>query len=400
MDFLADGVPSDARKKQLTQLDALVKVGLLRKTSVVVPSATGDHAASRYALTDEGWAASSYRHQSGHICLVYARSAYQGLVDFKRFNAPGAPKDSVFLVRSKEGVSSRDNMSAWAQDPDVFQAFPRIAEGLKGTEISALVIFADGQWRDYRKVVWERKHPDQPGALSPPPIDKAMAEHIAAWKKLARPTREEVVALLKDMHGQGHGQLDLRPTPCLSLPGAANLPVDGVLPASAQSRYRIAISNNKPRTQSDPIRNKTIPYVMELERLQVLQKLPAGAPDTYLGADVYQLTPAYEDKLDTRIQSCFPLGSARVTVIDLQLFEEDGFGIPKSSFQYKIKIDYPDPPAWMNDPALLREWSELRQTLARGRACIGKFDFDRKQRSAVGGGATCRWAFDSLSEHD
>ena len=97
--------------------------------------------------------------------------------------------------------------------------------------------------------------------------------------------------------------------------------------------------------------------------------------------------------------TCFPLGKSTVEFVDVQIAENDENGFPNSSFRYKLKVMYKEPPAWMNDPVLKDTWTDLRGVIENGRACDGQFGFDRKTRKMHSGAGSCWWAFDSYYEN-
>jgi len=54
----------------------------------------------------------------------------------------------------------------------------------------------------------------------------------------------------------------------------------------------------------------------------------------------------------------------------------------------------------MKSPKLVDAWRELRDSLDRGRACEGEFEFNRTTRQPQSGSGSCWWAFDSATESD
>ncbi len=299
-------------------------------------------------------------------------------------------------MTARVGVASPADLVPWARDPKMASLFPEIQRTLDGSDYVAVVSRHQGEWVNHNEFLVARSNPERAAYIAQMPTKEELDKAFVAMSKLAAPTREELTALLQDKHG--HGKADDWPNTCVPLPGSEKLPVDQKMKRSADTPYRVAISNNIDRKPYDLVSKRTQPYLNRLEQLGVLVKVPDGAPGTYLATDFYDLAPAYVSSLHKRFGDCLVLGSPKVELVDLQIFEEDALGRPETSFQYKLRITYPNHPKWMSDLVLLSQWSELRGLVERGMACSGKFGFDREKRESFGGAGSCWPAFDSVTE--
>lgn len=398
MDFKDQAGASVERLKHLARLDALASAGLLFKDSVTKVTPSGMQVFHRYSLTDAGWSAASFATQSGGTCFVYARTQYLGTTSVEEVvnRDPQAQDVKVYKVTSRVGVASPAELFPWAHDPNVASLFPEIQRTLDGSDFVAVVSRSQGEWVDHSEVLAARSNPNRAALMAQMPTKEEIDKAFVAMHKFPAPTREELTALLQEQHG--HGKTDDWPSTCVPLPGSEKLPVDQKMKRSADMPYRVAISNNIDRKPYDLVSKRTQPYLNRLEQLGVLVKVPDGAPGTYLATDFYDLAPAYVSSLHKRFGDCLVLGPPKVELVDLQVFEENAQGMAETSFQYKVRISYPDHPKWMNDPVLLSQWSELRGLVERGMACSGKFAFDREKRERFGGAGSCWPAFDSVTE--
>lgn len=397
IDYFEEAPPSPVRDKQLAKLNALTKAKLLSKSAEIVATPTGPRAASRYVLSDIGWATTSYDYLSTGTCFVYAHSKYLGVSSFEVLDVPAANAQGelIYKVHSKVGVSSAADLLPWAQDPEVISLFPQIQETVTGREYITLLSRSNGEWVNYDDIYKERANPERQKLMVPLPPRKQIDREFAEMRKLPAPTRNELVSILQKSHG--HGKVGVWPGTCVALPGSEKLPVDQSLSGAPSTPYRVALSNNKERTPYDLVTGKTLPYVKLLEQLGVLVKVPNGTPGTYLDSDFYDIAPKYADQLDSQQKNCLALGAPVVEVLDLQVYDANAQGMPETSFQYKIKLNYPNHPKWMDDPLLLAQWTELKGSVERGMVCIGSSGFDRKTRETLGGTGTCWLAFDTIT---
>lgn len=409
MDFLVDVAPSPARVQQLRQLDALLRVGLLARVSSVTEVNGEIRAVNRYSLTEKGWAASTSKRQSS--CLVYGKPKYLGITSFapKAINAEAGLE--VYEVHARSGFESSRELLPWAQDPEVIAAFPKIRETVEGKDLALLMVRGGGNWVEYQSLLHDmlfsrkgnpQRQEQEREVLAR--MEKDREKMIAAIKDLPAPTIDEVKALLSARYGPGSAST--WPASCLNLPGTEKLPVDKSLSTRRPAHYAVAIFQNKERKTYDRVVSKTIPYLDMLERRGVVSKhweqnMPGIRRDKGAAFDayVYELTPEYAGYLDPEHSECFSLGEPAVTFVDVSVLDADLPWSVNPAVSYKLKINYPDPPAWMRNPALLGGWDELRNALEQGRACDGHFEFDKKKRDLMGGGGSCWWAFDSYYEN-
>lgn len=407
MDFFSDTPTPKNREHQFRQLDALVKVGLLKKSSTTIDSHGEARKVIRYGPTAKGWAASGYKGERS--CFAYGTSSYLGVTGFEPKVVHNQAGIELYEVHVKTGIGSADDLAPWAKDPELQDSFPEIKENVKGREFVVLLVRGGGEWVDYETVLKEgvlKKTPTPPRSTQPiaRPFPDDVKRQMAELDALPPPTVDEVKKVLEKTHGVG--QAMPWPIPCLDLPGSEKLPVDKELFGRNPSRYSVAIFTNKARTANDIVATKTIPLMNTLQQLGILRKVAAkrmlsggrGAPAEF-DADIYELTPAYENRIGSRYPACLPLGDPTVEFIDVQVAEKGELGYYGSSFRYKLKVVFKNPPAWMSDPALRAGWPELRGVTEQGMACEGTFGFNRKTRDKSGGGGSCWWAFDSYYEN-
>ncbi len=410
LDFVND--PANANPKratQLQQLDALAAVGLLSQTQVAINHQGRVQAGQRYRLTDEGWKAAGYDRRA---CLRYGTPRFLQVTSYAR--APRhdkLPDFGIYAVRYRSGFGSDAGIASWALDPRVQAAFPQIVHNLAPRDQVALLVRKDGQWMPYEALARDLQQSAmraQMGARSPTDakrFDGLVADNqrlMAEEAALPAPSAADITTWLMTRYGPGNQW----PNACIELPGASKLPVDRDLskPGNGKQRghYAVAIFPTRQRTAWDPVPKKTLPYLALLEQLGVVVKRQAqvqGPRESGLGdADVYELAPAFVGATAQRFPHCLPLGDATVKIVDLQIDNDSALpAYPKTSFRYKLKLDYRDPPAWAKDITLQSRWPELQGALTQGRACDGEFRFDRKKRDSVGGIGSCWWAFDSLA---
>lgn len=405
--FYTDTTPSVDRAKQLRQLDALAKAGLLSKSQPTSDENGKLNAITRYALTEKGWAASGYTPDM--TCFAYGTARYLGISPSRTKLIGNQAGAEIYEVHGKAGLASEADLAPWARDKDIQAVFPEISRNLAGQDFSVVLVRKDGKWLDYASAMGttpSRKSAAAGNGLHPedPHIAAEIKRQADKLKALPAPTVDEIKNILKTSHGVG--QQDPWPIPCIDLPGIDRLPVDKRLADNGLHRYAVAIFTDKSRGPYDRVANKTIPYLNVLERLGIVTKRAAKKvagegkdAGRFFKADIYTLTPAYKHRLDSRYSTCFSLGKPTIEFVDIQIAENDAFGFPNASFRYKLKVLFQQPPPWMTEPTLQKGWSELRQALDNGMACEGEFAFDRKTRSSHSGGGSCWWAFDSYVEN-
>lgn len=392
-DFYTEATPR-GREKQIRQLNALVKVGLLEKFNALVASADSPKEALRYRLTDKGWAASGYPGCTP--CFIYGQRQFHKVVRFQPSVISNEAGFEVYEVQAEVGLRSEEDLVSWARDQDVQSEFPDIKKSLEANEVTIQVARGGGGWTEFQSMLRSRP--------IPPHISQRMSGGVHEQDSLLPPTIDEIRSLLLTAYGVG--KKEPWPIPCLYLPGAEKLPVDKALFGQSHSRYSVAIFTNKDRAAHDVVVKKTIPMLNLLEELGVLTKSSASDVSgdgkdrgKVFDALVYTLTSDYLDRTHPRHPYCFPLGEPSVEFIDVQIGEHQQPSYQRSIFRYKLRLSYNNPPSWMRDARLLSRWDELRGVLEHGMGCIGRADFDRKVREQRNGGGQCRWAFDSYYEN-
>lgn len=404
MDFLLVEDPKESRANQLRQLDALVKVGFLKKTAIEISRDGVGKPGTRYSLTERGWAASAEGRRS--TCFVYGTIRFLGVTSFEQAIVSDRAGLEMYKVRARAGFGDATELQSWTRDLEVQSAFPEIGKSLEGQEFQFLLARGSGTWADYYDMQRQQALKKEYERVMRSPFPKESKISPTSGRKLSArlplPTEQEVKKLLRAAHGVG--QSDPWPIPCLRLPGSEKLPVDKSRARGYLSGYAVAIFTNKERTKYDRVVNKTVPELERLERLGVLMKrfekgISGDGKDanTLFEGYIYAVTPTYESRLSSSHSNCFPLGESTVEFVSLRINNDAEYGT--STFSYRLRVFYKNPPVWMEDAALLNNWPELRGAVKEGLACEGDFGFDRETRDKYGGGGSCWWAFDSYYEN-
>jgi len=401
MDFLVDKSTSPERERQLRQLDVLTTKGFLNKTAIEVDADGSVRAATRYTLNNSGWAASPAK--SGLGCISYGEIQVLGISGFEPKILSEKAGLEVYLVRVKLGIAITDPASNWARDPVVLEAFPDIKKKIAGEVTETLFVRGAGQWMEYGQLLRDEQRRREDARVAAEfgkdDFTPEYKRHMEELRNLPGPTEEEVKALVAADYKNPTWRQS-----CMFLPGSGRLPVDRSLTRPHPSTYGVAIFSNVVRKPSDQVAGRTIPYLEQLERAGILKKthlmgLPRSArdsPDLQEG-DLYELASPQTVALHEMDPTCLPLGPPTVEFISVHIRNEETFLGPSSSFSYKLRLYFKEPPNWAHDAKVLENWPELRLALERGRACEGRDEFDRKTRKRKGGNLSdCWWAFDSF----
>jgi hypothetical protein len=403
LDYISDTSPTKEREKQIRQLEALVKVGLLKKSQVMSNVKDQARATTRYSLSEKGWLASGQNRNAG--CLIFGKPSFLGVYRFEPKVMNGKAGPEVYEVHAKVGINTSANLPSWARYPDFQNEFSEIRKQLDGQEMVFWLVRDGGEWVDYQAMLQEEaQKKSNKLASAGKGITNLALDAKREFLKLNSPpppTVEEIHTILQETHGT-----DQSPSSCIDLPGSAKLPVDLDLIGHNPQRYSVAIFTNKVRSIYDPVANKTIPYLNMLEQLGIVAKrrttgIPGKGNDT--GAQfegyIYELTPTYAGRIHSFYTTCFPLGIPTVEFVDTKIAALDYNQMPVPAFRYKLKVLFKNPPQWMNDPSLRSKWTELDNVLEHGMACQGEFLFDSKTHQKYSGGGGCWWAFDSYYEN-
>lgn len=382
IDYHVQAGQESERSGQLQQLDALSAAGLLEREAMPASAGSDKAGTIRYRLTSAGWRAS--RYQSGEPCLVYAVPRYLGVTRWESKTVQGSMTLEAQLVYFNVGLASEAELADWARSKEIQAVFPQIPKAVRTQEQGVYLVQGGRGWETLDKSSRRKRGEIVDGEPGP-----------GGQHKLPPPAYAELEQLLMKSHG--HTKTDDWPGNCLYLPGGTEkLPVDDKFFSYKPERYSVGISWNKDRRKGDRITGISLPYLQRLEQLGVVQRLSKDSPKAILGMDVYELTPRYAPAVMDGRPYCLPLGPATVEVVDIRIFDQDDFGREASTFKYKLRIYYKNPPAWAQDPQLVSGWPELRGTLERGRACQGSFEFERNMREKQGGAGTCWWAYESV----
>jgi hypothetical protein len=404
LDFADDTLPSEDRRQQLRQLDALAKVGILKKSAAENDIRGEMKAVSRYHFTEKGWAASQVGR--GAWCLEYGTLHVLGISRFARSGYGPYGNRNVYDVIARIGFTSPNELVQWARDDDVVAAFPVIRKGLEGQEVKLEFIQADdGRWLELEEFLeWEQRQRIQrenaEGNAELMRIEKELRTRREASLRHPAPTVAEVTALLQARFAPQTA--NYFPQHCAPLPGSgSDYPVDRQISGPDSQGYAVAIFPGLTRRKDDPIVVRTQPYLDRLERTGVLikraqQKIPAekAGQKVFYDGYVYTLAPPYADKVDPDFPQCLPMGKPTLEIVGIDIFEhtfERGSG---AAFHHKVRLTYRNPMPWTRNAGLREGWPELRERLELGQACAGTIEFDRQTRQAGAGGMSCWWAGD------
>jgi len=398
MDFISSATKNVETEKQLQKLNVLVKAGLLNKSNETVELNGDSRTVHRFRLSDKGWAAD--KDSRYPTCFVFGKTNYQSAKSFDRKVIPNHPEIEIYNVKAFAGIRTPEEMPEWAQREDIQSEFPIIKESLAGKNFPVIIMKENGKLVDGSLAMMKAMFGHSPEAMTQIENDaKKRDSRVAARKMSANltpalpaATPEEIKIILAESHLPNTPS---NPSNCLSLPGDTNVPVDKNLSTYHEKKhYSVAISNNKERSERDPILTKTIPYIHQLEKIGVMKQTKNSEPENK-DFDVYELTDAFADKIDPYHPYCFQLGKPTIEIVDLKIKDVYSGSFLRSSVQYKIRIMNMNPPSWMKNNAKLNEWSELQGFLKFGRACEGSFGFDRMTRKISGGSGSCIKSFDS-----
>lgn len=407
MDFITDGVTAVDRLQQIDKLDLLAKAGLLEKESAIIEVGEGRYNGNRYRVSNKGWVASAaYGPPS---CFIYGKARYLGITKSEARTTKSDGALEVYAVQARIGIASVDELEPWAQSVEVQEAFPEIRKQLDGEEITVFLVRGDDGWSDYSKLAMRIARGSGGAATQSESGEakeqrKKYQERLAYLSKLPAPGREEIERLVSEKFLTS--DYPQWPSACLHLPSSGGLPVDRVLSTYHRAHYKVAVFSNKERKPGDKIIGKTQPYLDMLERLGVISKkveenFQSGkSPDSPVyTAYVYTLTPEYADKVDSSYPNCFPLGVPSLEILALDIRDNDRNSQAGASVSYKVRLLYPNAPAWMHEPSLMNGWPELKGILEKGYACDGRFEFDKEVREMRAGGGSCWKVFDSDDEN-
>lgn len=379
--FFTDSERSTARQKQLEQLEALAKVGLLEKSNTELRVGDEIKQALSYRHTEAGWLASS--RGNGISCFPYGASQFIGIDEYSSQSLSSLPTREYYKVNIKIGYRPGDKIATWVKDPAIQAAFPEVETFVNGKVLPITLLRLDGKWSVGRTVP-ERKFPYNFGFYEsdlPEPIQKLKELN----KLLPKPSIEEIKRQLETKFVK---EQSIPPTSgCLKLPAGSARPVDEDFSSKPPFVYSVGIYPNKFRKNYDRTL-ESIPHLNELTDIGVLAKTNLIS-DSHEELDIYELTPEYEHYNHSQYPYCFPLGDASIRFVNVELSDL------KPAVRFKLRVMYKNTPAWMKKTELLNQWTQLRNMINEGLACDGTFDIDIKNQQISSGGAACWPAFDS-----
>ncbi len=408
LDFVTDALPSPQRQAQRNQIDALVDAGLMEESFEVGEVKGSVVPVKRFRLSEKGWLASGYGRAS---CFEFGVVRYLGVTGFSPRVVNTEAGLEFYEIHARYGIAAAQDLAPWAANPGLQEQFPEVRKALEGQEFVILAVRGGGGWVDYQSMMQKAMRAKSGvGGTDEDEATRAISDEtraeIRALEALAPPAPEEIKAHLLEMNEAGNP--NPLPSSCLYLPGGySTVPVDVEMGQRNPPRYKVAIVKNKVRPTWDPVAKRTMPYLDRLEALGVLTKTAGSIPDpkgepqgaVQQEAEIYELAPRFTTGGAERSPACLSLGMPTVQFVEIRILDRTVEGYPFSSFRYKLRIRYQDPPVWMKDPALTKNWSELRGVVENGKACSGEFSFDRRTRKASGGAGGCWWAFDSYIEN-
>lgn len=116
-DLIFENISTKGREQQTRQLEALVKVGLLKKMQVKTKVQGQIKDATRYSLTEKGWMASGSNNQAS--CFILGKQNYLGVYKFVQRNSYGQAGREVYEVHAKVGIGTSAELSPWARQPEL-----------------------------------------------------------------------------------------------------------------------------------------------------------------------------------------------------------------------------------------------------------------------------------------
>jgi hypothetical protein len=345
-------------KKQLAQIDALVKIGFFQRFPGEKTIKNEIYTGFYYQLTEQGWAETSYKREN---CLNYGEKEFLGASSMKNL-----PHDSGhYQLAIREGISAPEKLRPWALDPDIQQAFPEIQQSLAGVETVLTVSRENFLIASMLSLTGIRGLLDWTMPVQPDENKRA--------------TKENIVYETEKDHLYEHISY-------LDLPNVAD--VDSII---SHQEYSVIVFPDPPEKLTHPaIKRKAYPYLERLVDIGVLQRtfepgLPLyrkqSNPERGSGY-VYRLTPFYQKIWQSSANTERPPGTGRLPLgpptSRLISFDTDpDNALPWLSLvRYRKRITFEDPPRWAKDEALLEKWPELEKAL-HGYACTGILHYNR-----------------------
>lgn len=393
IDIPAEDKTPDGLISKVNELDALVSTGLLSKNRVEFKDGTSLKIFNRYRLTAKGWGAQV--KMANEECFYLGRAKHLAINNIEEIEVPVGKglKETVYKVTALVGFENSSVLPEWANHPDVRKSFPIIDKLLSGYETSILMEKKFGTWREY---------------LFPSTLKRMKESGYERTKnyfsKNGAKTGRDVMLQEFTFDDYNHKSWS-----CISLPGQGSngIRVDRNLSSYKARDYKVAIFDNKKRSEWDNIETETKPYLERLVSSGLLTSSPVEEIEgekkdrgKYFSGTIYQLSQDYQHIIDKEID-CIFLGKGEVNVVQLDILASNTWDAPlgRESVRYKYIMKFPNPPKWAKDKALQAWWSDLKGALQYGLACDGEFEIDFTRGIKLGAGVgSCWWAYDSVSE--
>ena len=412
-DYAVSAMPTETRVRVLRRLDALHLAGLLDKSaqSIVINGTT--QAVTRYSINEQGW--KSMGDGNWSQCFIYGSPSLLSVDKFAPVIVDKKAGLEAYQVNIRTGLSKAEDLATWARAPQIQSAFPEIIRSFEGQPQTLMLMRGAGRWTSEQML-----RADYPRRMAGPDdgMDAGQRERMEQIQRElgnkadgTPPTEDEIKKLLQLRYAtQGDESGRYSNSACLRLPGQGNyrLPVDQTLDnyGNRYEGYSAVVFQGRERDERDKVMSESVPYLEMLVRSGVLTKRMEYIQDRRNNnelsqAAVYLLNPAYAGNVGRGRQDCLSLGAPELRFVDLKLINRDGAdGKPVTSFSFKLRLKYSNPPAWMKDAALQANWPDLRNALTQGRACSGKHEFNSAAREIGNGDGACWWAFDYVLAND
>lgn len=371
-DVSPDHLENDRNTLALKQIKALFNAGILVRQDI-------GGGITRYSLSEDGWKISNYSHKS--FCLVYGKASYLGMKQF-RYNKGFVGIDISY------GLPNKDSLYGWAKNESIIKLFPEIKNSLDGIKKSYF----------FRRenLVWVS------GRQKSPLLRSVILDLLSIFRNPTPtlPSNEEVERLATTAWDQtGNGW----PGHYLELPPAEKFPVDyhGVL---SKTGYKVYVYKDPSISKYRNVYSKTLPYLLQLEELGVLQKEVVRGMLTFgeragEDADAYEfkLTDFYKDKVDPSYPNKFRLGPPTIDLISTESVVYDASIEPILLIHAKFRMTYRKAPAWIAQSGLMDKWPELKNAITKGNACIMLYRYNLVSHKFEGGGSGSCWrAYESM----
>ena len=325
IDFIEGGPVKEDRTRQLKQLDALVKAGMLQRDSIEIEKGGVKVKGARYGLTVAGWKVASTNQAP--FCFVYGVPRFLGVTDISPGLVNVQSGIEIYTVIAKVGLEKHD-LAEWARNEDVREAFPDMKRLIEGEE---------------------RKHQFIRGAKGWIPYECLQTIIM----------RKEYIQM------------------CESAPQGNGTNRSAATHADSEMHDLLA-----ERDKSIAQFEKTFPAMLEKKPVGEREKLKEEVRQNL--STLKNASPPTEEEVRNLIRNEYEIGGATVEFVGLKRYFNGGY-----RFKYRVILSYKVMPGRELDPSILAYRNDLRAMIEHGKACSGDFGFDVKSRGRQGGNGGC-----------